>query len=1114
MKHRKLILTLLLVVSLLTAGAAATEEDAPLAEAGLDQSVTQGTTVYLDGGGSHAPDGEIVEYRWVVETPDGTQITPADPDAVRTTFEAEQLGVYEVTLTVTDDSGRTANDTLFVDVSRGEPPSVSVDGPNTTLVGGEETFNATIAPGDAAIEEVIWQVDGETVATFSDNQSSSELTRKFETLGTAEIAVTVVDEAGQRATATMSTDVVEPSNSTDTSGSTGSGDWYDGIAADADPVIEGPQIIDGEKPLEATHRISSTSTTQVESVTWLVDGAPVGEGLEYSTTWKPGEYKLSAVVRYQDGSKRIATFEDGSRDVVANPKPSVELKGLDGFDGSVSGTALATDEMGTLRSVSIWVDGVKVERWVGRGIDAKQIDFKRDGVADNEAHTVTVVATDSLGQERRVTKNVTPVGKPEIVSAEFVNEPVDSYHERIDPERYTAKYEVVVDLNGYSRQNIDISFKSLINKPVFKSMTTKSFHSSDKILFIFEVAYQVPSKYPAKTVIRLTDKPEEFAASSVENVLNVDPSSPEVRVNVHVKPEGPEYGQRRILLDASNSFDPDGTQLEFSWEPDSVKYSGENTKTDRQNIGKFTLSVRDQYKMVTTINRLMSNFYSPKIKSISIERGNNTYKPTEAVGISLVYKHHTADTEAFQRSSLKIEILGAEGNVIEWGNNPGANPSTTGRMEAFLKIPAAEFLDGEVPRVRIYNTKNPEQTSRVNVLPKPEITKTNEPFLSNVQVGNVEYLIRKPVYDTVTVDTLAKAKLMDKSDYHIRGEKTRTQYILEEYVQQEAVYEQKVEKFDTKAERDLFIRGAQQNWRSAGSETHTKTVTETKIEWRSSRGGEGQYTGESRRIETSPPEYRTEYQYKYEDTQYYTEYVDVTRLGTRTVTKERTRTVRSCTPFGCYKHQDSYTVTTTETYTYSVTVPRTRSKTITKTYWSTSQLAGDHRRTGATREKKVADAEHETQYKYQVERRYTTEITEYLATRTVQTQESINEWQIYQTVSSSSKVDFLTREKGIRLAGTKQESYWVLAEQTGSEKKWVKSVHNETETVSTRGKVQADVMTYEFDRRAKKSILRKQAIVETSLRNKGHLTKEEISDSLGGKILSEFCSQYTDEECN
>lgn len=116
MKLSCFVFALLVVTAGIPASGAADSGESPLADAGLDQSVVAGTTVYLDGGGSVDPDGDIVAYNWVIETPRGETITPTDRDAVMTKFVPEQTGRYHVQLTVTDDNGNTRSDTLYVDV--------------------------------------------------------------------------------------------------------------------------------------------------------------------------------------------------------------------------------------------------------------------------------------------------------------------------------------------------------------------------------------------------------------------------------------------------------------------------------------------------------------------------------------------------------------------------------------------------------------------------------------------------------------------------------------------------------------------------------------------------------------------------------------------------------------------------------------------------------------------------------------------------------------------------------------------------------------------------------------------------------------------------------------
>lgn len=65
------------------AGVGVADDESPHAEAGLDQSVYQHETVQLDGGGSHAPAGDLVGYEWAIQAPDGSTLTPDCPTCVK-----------------------------------------------------------------------------------------------------------------------------------------------------------------------------------------------------------------------------------------------------------------------------------------------------------------------------------------------------------------------------------------------------------------------------------------------------------------------------------------------------------------------------------------------------------------------------------------------------------------------------------------------------------------------------------------------------------------------------------------------------------------------------------------------------------------------------------------------------------------------------------------------------------------------------------------------------------------------------------------------------------------------------------------------------------------------
>lgn len=130
--------TVVIATTSICSGVVAADNEVPLADAGLDQRVEQGTSVLLDGNGSRDPDGELDSYRWRIETPSGDEIRPECADCARTRFLADETGRYEVTIVIEDTAGDSATDTLYVTVSGdensedGDPDSPPSPVPPTT----------------------------------------------------------------------------------------------------------------------------------------------------------------------------------------------------------------------------------------------------------------------------------------------------------------------------------------------------------------------------------------------------------------------------------------------------------------------------------------------------------------------------------------------------------------------------------------------------------------------------------------------------------------------------------------------------------------------------------------------------------------------------------------------------------------------------------------------------------------------------------------------------------------------------------------------------------------------------------------------------------------------
>ena len=137
-----------------------TNDSAPYAEAGLDQTVPVGAVVYLDAYGSRAAEGNLVAYRWRVEHPNGTAILPDCSRCEQTQFRPADSGEYVVNLTVEDEAGRTATDTMYVTVQAGTPPNATLSGPDTMGINETARFTLDARTDVGQLQSVEWYVDG------------------------------------------------------------------------------------------------------------------------------------------------------------------------------------------------------------------------------------------------------------------------------------------------------------------------------------------------------------------------------------------------------------------------------------------------------------------------------------------------------------------------------------------------------------------------------------------------------------------------------------------------------------------------------------------------------------------------------------------------------------------------------------------------------------------------------------------------------------------------------------------------------------------------------------------------------------------------------------------
>lgn len=173
----------------------------PVADANGPYTGTVGIAVTFDGTASADPDGTIVAYDW--DFGDGNTGSGPTPAHTYTTD-----GVYNVTLTVTDNGGLTGLDTTTATIGIGDlPPVADPNGPYSGTVGSPVQFDGTGSSdpnGESSIVAYDWDFgDGGTGTGVSPMHT-------YAASGLYNVTLTVADDTGLTDSAGTTADIAEP----------------------------------------------------------------------------------------------------------------------------------------------------------------------------------------------------------------------------------------------------------------------------------------------------------------------------------------------------------------------------------------------------------------------------------------------------------------------------------------------------------------------------------------------------------------------------------------------------------------------------------------------------------------------------------------------------------------------------------------------------------------------------------------------------------------------------------------------------------------------------------------------------------------------------------------
>ncbi len=372
----------------------------PVSNAGADQSGadadgTGSEPVSLNGGASADPDGTIVGFAWSeggVALGTGTVLN-----------HNFTVGTHTVTLTVTDNGGATAADTVVVTISPNQPP-VSAAGPDQTITDVDDNGTESVtldgsgsSDPDGTLVSFAWSEAGLPLGT------GAVLIQLF-AVGTHTVTLTVTDNGGATSAASLTVTILP-----------------------APPPDTTPPVVSVTSPLEGavvsgivTITATATDDVAVTQVEFLVDGIVIATdaAAPYSAAWDVdqvavGVYILTA--RATDSSNNVGTSapvtvtKEGPPPDIDPPVVSITSPAEGAtVNGVVTITATATDNV-SVTQVEFLVDGVVLATDTAAPYSAN---WDSDQAALG-AHVLTARATDPTGNVGvSPAVNVTASGPP------------------------------------------------------------------------------------------------------------------------------------------------------------------------------------------------------------------------------------------------------------------------------------------------------------------------------------------------------------------------------------------------------------------------------------------------------------------------------------------------------------------------------------------------------------------------------------------------------------------------------------------------------------------------------------------------------------------------------
>jgi PKD repeat protein len=287
------------------------ENKSPISNANGPYIAYLGEPFQFNSSGTYDPDGEISEYFW--DFGDEENSTEAFP-----THEYMEIGVFQVTLRVTDNNGEIDTDKTECEVLMPppRPPIVEANGPYSAYLGRGVRFdsNGTHDP-DGNIIEYLWD--------FGDGSFSVEPNPiyTYSAVGNYIVSLSVVDDDGFEVIDSTTCEITKKSGSTSGSSSPPEPQNIEPIAFGNGPYYG----ITGEM-ISFSSKGSYDPDGEIQSYLWIFgDGDQINRKNPYHIYKEPGIYNVTLRIIDDEGKKD--EYDTFCEIIEPNIPPIVQING-------------------------------------------------------------------------------------------------------------------------------------------------------------------------------------------------------------------------------------------------------------------------------------------------------------------------------------------------------------------------------------------------------------------------------------------------------------------------------------------------------------------------------------------------------------------------------------------------------------------------------------------------------------------------------------------------------------------------------------------------------------------------------------------------------------------